>query len=248
MLGVVVALPWELKTLTRETLQPGTCRTIRDNITVALSGIGAERAYAAAALLFSRGATALLSWGCAAALDDRAPPGTVMLPEWILETNGETHRVTPAWHRELYKTLSVQHCVCVDPLVESDGLLKDPAEKQRLARRTRAIATDMEESRAGEVAREHRLPFMVVRAVLDSASTELPENIMQTLDANGKIRVRSFLSRIAVRPAEWLAFIKLAIQFRAARKTLRRSSRHVLDASQAYLNGISDDPTIASRG
>ena len=100
----------------------------------------------------------------------------------------------------------------------------------------------MESAAQARFAREHRLPFMVVRAVLDSASTELPENMMQTFHANGKIRVRSFLSRIAVRPAQWLAFIKLAIQFRAARKTLRRSSRHVLDASQAYLNGIFSRP------
>jgi len=53
MLGVVVALPWELKTLTRKTLQSEMCSLIRDGISVGLSGIGPERAYAAAALLFS---------------------------------------------------------------------------------------------------------------------------------------------------------------------------------------------------
>src|SRR5574342_610487 len=106
MLGIVVALPWELKSLTGQTLEAGTSGPLKDNITVALSGIGAERAYAAAALLVSRGATALLSWGCAAALDHRLSAGSVVLPECVISATGENHRVNIQWHRRLYQTLS----------------------------------------------------------------------------------------------------------------------------------------------
>src|ERR1043166_3470483 len=106
MLGVVVALPWELKTLTRKTLQSETCSLIRDGICVGLSGIGPERAYAAAALLFSRGASALLSWGCAAALDDRLPPGAIVLPNEIRSAAGESYPTHGEWHREIHDKLS----------------------------------------------------------------------------------------------------------------------------------------------
>jgi adenosylhomocysteine nucleosidase len=247
MLGVVVALPWELKTLTRQTLQAGTCSPITDNMTVALSGIGPQRAAAAAALLLSRGVTALLSWGSAAALDDGCRPGSVVLPEWVVGRTGERHRVTSEWHREVCNRLSAQYSVRTDALVESHELVKNRAEKRRLALSTRAFVTDMESAAQARFAREHRLPFLVVRAVLDSASIQLPENVIETLDPNGKIRVRSFLAHVAIRPAEWPTFVKLGMQFRAARTTLQQTSTAVLEASQAYLTAISPG-TIASRG
>ena len=85
MLGIVVSLPWELKSLTRETIPIGAWKAISANILVALSGIGAERAYTAGSVLVSQGATALLSWGYAAALDDRLKAGCLLLPERIIE-------------------------------------------------------------------------------------------------------------------------------------------------------------------
>jgi adenosylhomocysteine nucleosidase len=248
MLGIVVALPWELKTLTRQTLQAGTCRPIRDNIIVALSGIGAERAYAVAALLLSQGATALLSWGCAAALDDRLSAGNVLLPHCVIGASGENHPVSIQWHRQLYQTLSAQYSVRTDALVESAALVKSPSEKQALAQRTMAIATDMESAAHARFARQHRLPFIVVRAVVDSVSTRLPENVMQSLDPEGEISVRSCLRHVFLQPADWMILVKLGIQFRAARKTLKETSAMVLDASQIYLNSISPDTAISSRG
>ena len=51
MLGIVVSLPWELKSLTRQAIPAGTWKAITEDTLVALSGIGAERAYAAAYLI-----------------------------------------------------------------------------------------------------------------------------------------------------------------------------------------------------
>ena len=248
MLGIVVALPWELKSLTRQRLRAGTCSPIRGDVTVALSGIGAERAYAAATLLVSHGATALLSWGCAAALDDRLTAGSVVLPECIIGATGESHQVSIQWHRRLYQALSAQYAVRTDPLVESPGLLKNPSQKRALAQRTQAIATDMESAAQARLARERQLPFMVVRAVVDSASTHLPEDVTRLLDCDGALRAGGFLRHVLLGPTDWITLAKLGIQFRAARRTLKETSAAVLDASQVYLNYISPDAAISSRG
>ena len=129
MLGIVVSLSRELKSLTRQTIPVGDWRAITDNTLVALSGIGAERAYAAGSLLVSQGATALLSWGCAAALDDRVSAGCLILPERIIGTNGEIHRVNTEWHRRIYQTLESKHPIRTDALVESDAIMKTSARK-----------------------------------------------------------------------------------------------------------------------
>jgi adenosylhomocysteine nucleosidase len=168
----------------------------------------------------------------------------MVLPECVIAASGESHRVTIQWHRRLYQTLSAQYSVRTEPLVESTGFVKSPSEKRALAQQTQAIATDMESAAQARIAKEHRLPFIVVRAVVDSASTHLPQNLMQSLDSKGEISSRAFLHNVLLRPTDWFALVKLSTQFRAARKTLKETSALVLDASQSYLNGLSPDAPI----
>ena len=247
MLGIVVALPWELKTLTRQTILMGTCRRISGDTLVALSGIGAKRAYAASELLVSRGATALLSWGCAAALDDRLKPGTVMLPERVISATGESYPVSVEWHRQLHQTLSAKYPVRTDALLESETIVNTRDAKRTLAQRTQVVATDMESGAQARLARARRMPFVVVRVIVDTASTQIPENVMRALGSSGDINVRSLLARAILRPADGIAMIKLSMQFNAARKTLKKIRGPVLDASQLYLDCLSLDAATPSR-
>lgn len=247
MLGIVVSLPWELKTLTRQTILMGTCRRISDDTLVALSGIGTKRAYAASELLVSRGATALLSWGCAAALDDRLKPGTVMLPERVISATGESYPVSVEWHRQLHQTLSAKYPVRTDALLESETIVNTPDAKRTLAQRTQAVATDMESGAQARLARARRMPFVVVRVIVDTASTQIPENVMRALDSSGDINVRSCLARAILRPADGMAMMKLGMQFNAARKTLKQASALVLDASRIHLDCLSASVTPTAR-
>ena len=230
MLGIVVSLRWELKSLTREAIPVGTWKAISASTLVALSGIGAERAYAAASLLVSQGATALLSWGYAAALDDRLNPGALLLPKRIISVTGEIHPVSDEWHRQLYQTLSPKHPICTDALVESDAIVKTAAEKRALAGQTRAVATDMESAAHARLANEHRLPFMAIRAIIDSASTDIPENVLAALGPRGEISMWKLLTGASLRPADWIKIARLGIQFSAAQRTLQKTRQLVLDA------------------
>jgi adenosylhomocysteine nucleosidase len=230
MLGIVVSLSRELKSLTRQTIPVGDWRAITDNTLVTLSGIGAERAYAAAALLVSQGATALLSWGCAAALDDRVGPGCLILPERIIGANGEIHRVSTEWHRRLYQALESKHPVRTEALVESDVVVKTSAEKRALAKRTQAAATDMESAAQARLAKDYGLPFIAIRAIIDTPSTDIPENVLEALDPEGNINLWKLLSSTV--PADWIKIVQLGIQFNAAQRTLKKTRKLVLDSSR----------------
>jgi adenosylhomocysteine nucleosidase len=247
MLGIIVSLPWELKSLTRQTLAVGTCRRITDDTLVALSGIGAERAYTAGILLISRGATALLSWGCAAALDDRLEAGSVVLPKRVIGSTGENYPVNVEWHRRLCETLSAKYTVCTDALIESATIVKTRNAKLILAQRTQAIATDMESGAQARLAHARRMPFVVVRTIIDTAATQLPEDVMRALDHRGDIKAGCFIAGALFRPADWIPLMKLAIRFNAARKTLKKASAPVLDASRVHLNCLSADVTSTAR-
>ena len=232
MLGIVVSLPRELKGLTRQPIPMGTWRAITDSTLVALSGMGAERAHRAGAVLVSQGAKALLSWGCAAALDDRISPGCLIIPERIIGASGEVHKVNSEWHQRLYKTLEHKHPVHREALVESETILKTAAEKRALAKRTQAAATDMESAAQARLAQEHGIPFMAIRAIVDTISTDIPENVLKALDPQGNISLWKLLASSCLVPADWMKVLQLGIQFNAAQRTLRETRKLVLDASQ----------------
>ena len=230
MLGIIVSLSRELKSLTRQTIPVGSWTAITDNTLVALSGIGADRAYTAGSVLVSQGATALLSWGCAAALDDRVSPGCLILPERIIGTNGEIHRVSTEWHRRLCQALESRHPIRTEALVESDVIVKTSAEKRSLARRTQAAATDMESAAQARLAKDYGLPFIAIRAIVDTPSTEIPENVLKALDPEGNINLWKLLS--STMPADWIKIVRLGIQFNAAQRTLKKTRKLVLNSSQ----------------
>jgi adenosylhomocysteine nucleosidase len=232
MLGIVVSLPRELKGLTRQRIPVGTWRAITNNTLVALSGMGAERAHRAGAVLVSQGAKALLSWGCAAALDDRISPGCLIIPERIIGASGEIHKVDTEWHQRLCKTLEHEHPVHTEALVESDAIMKTAAEKRALAKRTQAAATDMESAAQARLAQEHKLPFVALRAIVDTVSTDIPENVLKALDPQGNVSVWKLLASSCLAPADWMKLVQLGIQFSAAQRTLKKTRKLVLDASQ----------------
>lgn len=233
MLGIVVALPWELKTLTRETIAPGSWKAISPSTLVALSGIGAQRADNAAALLIEHGATALMSWGYAAALDDDLEAGSLVLPERVIGASGESYAVDAEWHQRLYLATAAAFKVAVriGALVQSQTVVKTAAEKRALAERTGAAAADMESAAHARAAARNGLPFVAVRSIVDTASTDIPTTVLQAVDAHGGVD-RAKLIRDARRaPADWIKIIRLCSQLLAAQKTLKKTKRFVLENS-----------------
>lgn len=236
MLGIVVALRWELKSLTRRTLVPGTCARIRDNTMVALSGFGAARAHAAAELLLSSGATGLLSWGFAAALDQGMNAGNMILPKRVIGAAGESYPVTVEWHRRLHQALVAEFPVVTEPLLESAMIVNRPEVKRELARRTQAVGTDMESAAQARLAAARGVPFVAVRVISDTASTRIPQSVMDALDPGGMVSIRRCLTRAVFCPSDGIDMVRLGIQFHAARSSLTRASALALEASSAYLN------------
>jgi adenosylhomocysteine nucleosidase len=229
MLGIVVSLRRELKSLTRQQIPVGTWTAITDSIMVALSGVGGDRASAAGSALISQGATALLSWGCAAALDDGIPPGRLILPKRIIAANGEIYPVNPEWHQRLYRALGSKHPVCTGPLFESDTILKTAAEKRTLAAQTNAAAADMESAAQARLAKDHGLRFIAIRAIVDSLSTDIPQSIVSALDLKGDVDLWKLLANSTL--TDWIKIARLGIQFNLAQRTLKRTRKLILDSS-----------------
>ncbi|MEE9395814.1 MAG: phosphorylase [Methylococcales bacterium] len=222
MLGISVALPEEKNTLGKTKKYSGKIDQLSDQSLIVVSGTGPENAREAALLLLDHGITALVSWGCAAALDDALQPGDLIIPEQLKSTSGERYLADPPWHNRLVTHLSSKIKVHNEAIIQSEGLVTTASEKSRLFYSEKAIAVDMESFALAQLASETKLPFLSVRAIADPASMPLPQSVIQAINPQGGIALSVVLKNLAGKPSEITTLIQLGLHFHAAQKTLKR--------------------------
>ncbi|MDD5462143.1 MAG: phosphorylase [Methylococcales bacterium] len=228
--GIVVALPEELTTLTAKKIAKGCCLFITDKILVANSGAGPANAQAAAELLVSKGATRLISWGCAAALSAALKPGDLILADELIDNTGYRNAkfsVSTDWHSYTSKRLSTSMAIHSGSLAESKNIISSSKDKEQLQPVTGAVALDMESIAIAKVAGLYALPFLAIRAIADPVNMDLPLAINYSLNDQGDIILGKLLTFLALHPAELPGLIKLGLHFRAAKKTLKSVARHI---------------------
>lgn len=227
--GLVVALPEECRSLTDRRVRRGESFALGEACLVRVAGIGADNAREAARRLVAEGASALVSWGCAAALAPALRPGDLCLPAEILDVDGTREIAWPAWHERVRNALEPDFRPRTEALVTVGRVLATTAEKQMLAAQFGAIAADMESAAVAAVAREHALPFLAVRAIADPLDMALPEAVLRATDAQGVIHPWRLAARVLRNPGEVRALLQLASHFRAALRTLRSAAHRMGD-------------------
>ena len=235
--GLVAALEPEMRAFAGRRPHTGSVQHLPDGVVACTSGMGAERAAEAAKRLVEVGATALVSWGCAAALDPSLKPGALLLPTEIIAANGQVFVVDAAWHTRLAEHTRDTFDVRTDALAESGRVLASAADKQALRATSGAAAADMESAALAAVAFDARIAFIVVRAVSDDSATAVPRAFTRAVTRDGRIAAGRAAVAILFAPAQWLAAIRLALGFNAALSTLQRFARADGEARRAAHNG-----------
>ncbi|MCQ8130110.1 phosphorylase family protein [Methylomonas rivi] len=221
--GIVVALPEELATLTASKLKPGECCRVGAHW-VAYAGAGFRNAAAAAQLLAGKGIHCLISWGCAAGLAPDMKPGDLLLASQI--DNGIRQFDTDSrFSASLRLSLPVNMTVHTGKLYSCDRLIGGSQEKQRLHQQTQAMGLDMESAAIADFAFRANLPFMAVRSIADPASQTLPTAVIQALNNQGRVELLKLLRYLFWHPFEVKALIQLGLHFHAAQKTLKLAAR-----------------------
>jgi len=141
---------------------------------IQVGGVGRVRAEAAATRLLNRGASALVSWGIAGGLDPSLEPGTVVVPELVLGSQGGFLRVDVDWRDRLLARIGDRVPTSLGSVLHADEVIASPRGKRELYERWRAAAVDMESAGVARVAEDAGVPWLVLRAVADTADRELP--------------------------------------------------------------------------
>jgi len=225
--GIVVALPEELTTLTSKRIDKGHCVFIADKLLVAYSGAGAKNASAAAELLISKGATQLISWGCAAALSPALEPGDLVLADTLIDVDDVDLAINNTWLHHARQLLAQLPRLHTGRLAESANIISSSKEKQQLQAFTQALAADMESVAVAKTAAQKSLPFLAIRTIADPANMDLPQAIARAVNAEGDIVMSRLLLSLVLHPTELPRLIRLGMYFNAAKSTLKRVSQRL---------------------
>ena len=236
-LGIVVAVTAEARSLVKQPVAVGEIIYLPQGGMLQISGIGPRRADLAARSLLEKGAAALLSWGSAGGLAPKLSPGSLILPRIVIASNRSFYYVDASWHRDLCNRLKGQVHFHTEPLAESATVVCSPSEKTALYRQTGAIGVDMESAAVAAVAREEGVPFMVVRAVADSANTTVPYSTVNAVDGFGRLNLLKLIRGLVKHPTELFALVRVGRNYRAAQRSLETAAR--LIGNDLLVNDVS---------
>lgn len=225
IIGIVVALPEELKTLTNRKLRQGDCCQI-GNIWIAYSGAGWQNAAATTQALIDKGVQQLISWGCAAGLSDTLKPGDLVLATQIIS---EHHQLDTdhLWRKQIQQRLAAHVSIHEGRLFTSQELVSSSQTKQLIQHQSQAIALDMESAAIADKAQSANLACLVIRSIADPVNQDLPKAVLKGLNNKGQVELPRLLSYLFWHPWELSGLIKLGLNFHAAQKTLKKVAREL---------------------
>jgi nucleoside phosphorylase len=220
-MGLVVALPAEAQSLGAHGMHTGDCRRWHDGW-IAVSGIGPHNAMRAAERLLACGVARMANWGVAGALDATLAAGDVLIADRIRYTSEDPGFVTDADANDrLAAALSAALRVRRGALWSASQPVATPSEKHALAKRSGAIAVDMEAAPVAAVALRAKLPFIAVKAICDPARRAVPAGIVRALEgADEGWSLRMVAAIVFGGPDTWRAASALSRDYRRARRAL----------------------------
>ncbi len=218
--GIIVALPEEIGSLTHQKINKGECISLNNNTLLTLAGTGPENADKASLLLIAKGAKRLISWGCAAALNDNLKPGDLIIPDQLLSEKQQTLSIASLWSQYVQKQLASLN-PHTDLLVESSKIVGESTNKRSIQKQSKGIALDMESVAIAKTALQHNLPALVIRCIADPVSMSLPKSISYAQNNQGEIILTKLLGYLLTHPTELPGLIKLGLHFKAANNKLK---------------------------
>lgn len=152
-------------------------------ITAVTSGIGRANSARATRALADAGARTIINAGFAAALDGKACVGDVVVAARVLGPTPECQPI--ACDTTLNSTVppsgSLGYSIWQSDIITCDELITAADRKRELFATTAAAALDMECYASAECCRQRGVPFLSIKAVSDTASEDLPTELVDLL-------------------------------------------------------------------
>ena len=202
-------------------------------LTLIATGIGAKRARETArrALEVFPRAKMVISAGVAGALSEGLRPGDLVLADRLLLGSSESSSIAHLLPLDLEQVRAAEHALraaglrfATGAMLTAGRVLADGAAKRAAKEQSGAIAVDMESAVIGLEAAARGIPFVCVRAVLDTIDDEIPA--AELGGADGRVRPLAATTFLMRHPATILKLPRLM-------RNLSRATASLADALDA---------------
>ncbi len=183
----------------------------------------AERAQSMAQDLIDQGAELLVSFGLAGGLDPDLVPGSLILADQVIDRHGNGYATSIdinqslSSHNDSWTTGALighnQPAIYNEAKLALHYIYDD------------ALAVDMESHGVARAAKDAALPFIVIRAISDSAAMALPNAALSGMGEKGESRIWPVIASLIKRPHELYALMRLAGDVEKAKKSLKQAAK-----------------------
>lgn len=163
--------------------------------------------------LVAGGATHLVSFGIAGALAPSLKPGDLLVASNVMMSDGSVVPTDQAWRDEALRKIEGAKPASI---AGASTAVATAEAKANLFRGSGAFAIDMESHHVAAAAQRHKLPFIVIRAIADTAEDELPPAALVGLNKEGRPAIGAVLLSLLRKPWQLPALIRVALRSRAA--------------------------------
>jgi adenosylhomocysteine nucleosidase len=195
-------------------------------------GAGDPKRTAALVATAAKQTNCLVSFGIAGGLAPDLEAGTVIVSGEVV-AEGYRWAVEPAYRRRLAKFAHLIGAM-EGPVFGATSILATTVEKNRAWATTRSLAVDLESEIVARIASSLGIPFIVLRAIADTARRDLPPAALVPLGVDGKPHVSRVVGSVLRRPLQLAGMIGLAQETRMALSALigpARALRELVDTA-----------------
>lgn len=182
-----------------------------NQITVLLTGMGAENARKAMRDVSWEDHDVLISTGLAGALDSRLKVADIVVARATRVVDGKSSVESDYALREFAVAAGAR---AVDAFLTSEKIVATAVEKEELV--PVGSAVEMESSYVLEAAAKHQVPAVALRAISDAADEDLPVDFGRITDSRGHVKVGGLLKELAMHPHKLASLVRFGRQSRAA--------------------------------
>lgn len=175
--------------------------------------------------LVAGGATHLVSFGIAGALAPSLKPGDLLVAAHVMLPDGVVVPTDQAWREDVLRKVEGAKFALV---AGASAAVSTAEAKANLFRSSGAFAIDMESHHVATAALRHKLPFIVIRAIADTAEDELPPAALVGLNKEGRPAIGAVLLSLLKNPFQLPALLRLAGRSNIALKALLRGRAGLL--------------------
>jgi adenosylhomocysteine nucleosidase len=232
MLTIVAALHDEIRLIKSEMEIDSTIRMKpfaiykgkynNSKIALVRTGVGKENTKQALTyILDNLKPSTILNVGYAGGLDPHLHSGDIVIANFVIEEASESSWPVDQGLVENAKTVSesADLRLHVGKMVTVEKPLTGPHDKAFTGTRFEAIACEMESSIIAEAATKAKVPFLIVRSVIDPMDVEVPE-IPEKAISDGKVKIGRLLGHLKGSPKDILKLPKFSYLANQARISL----------------------------